>query len=150
MLQVQDLSYLVRSMGDDAFSKRYQKLSQGLCEVTLLSWTMYAHSCRQGVTQDCGASMDTDTHIHCLQHVVHTAQTGRCHKPGWSASGAGLPPSQSLAHMQQQIATQCQAILMQLCFATCGLVRLILLSHACGLHACMLAANTQQAVCAGG
>ena len=32
-LQVQDLSYLVKSMGDDAFSKRYQKLSQGLCEV---------------------------------------------------------------------------------------------------------------------
>lgn len=32
-LQVQDLSYLVTSMGNDPFSKRYRKLSQGLCEV---------------------------------------------------------------------------------------------------------------------
>lgn len=31
--QVQDLSYLVQAMGQDAFSKRYRKLSQGLCEV---------------------------------------------------------------------------------------------------------------------
>lgn len=34
-VQVQDLSYLVHAMGQDAFSKRYRKLSQGLCEVSL-------------------------------------------------------------------------------------------------------------------
>ena len=34
--QVQDLSYLVQAMGNDAFSKRYQKLSLGLCEVDTL------------------------------------------------------------------------------------------------------------------
>ncbi len=34
MMQVQGLSYLVQAMGNDAFSKRYRKLSQGLCEVT--------------------------------------------------------------------------------------------------------------------
>ena len=81
--------------------------------------------------------------------MVYTAQTGRCHKPRWSASGACLPPSQSLAHVQQQTATQCKAILVQLCFVGYGLVSLFLLSHAYGLHACMLAANAQQAVCAG-
>lgn len=32
-MQVQDLSYLVQAMGNDPFSQRYRKLSQGLCEV---------------------------------------------------------------------------------------------------------------------
>ena len=33
VMQVQDLSYLVQAMGNDPFSQRYRKLSQGLCEV---------------------------------------------------------------------------------------------------------------------
>ena len=32
-MQVQDLSYLVQAMGNDLFSQRYRKLSQGLCQV---------------------------------------------------------------------------------------------------------------------
>ena len=32
-LQVQDLSYLVRAMGEDPYLARYRKLSEGLCEV---------------------------------------------------------------------------------------------------------------------
>ncbi|KAL3137991.1 hypothetical protein ABBQ38_005230 [Trebouxia sp. C0009 RCD-2024] len=31
--EVQDLSYLVQAMGNDPFSQRYRKLSQGLCQV---------------------------------------------------------------------------------------------------------------------
>lgn len=89
-------------------------------------------------------------HTYLLQHMVHTAHAGRRHEARWSASGACLPPSQSLARMQQQLATQCKATLVQLCFVTYGLVSLCLLSHAYGLHACMLSADTQQAVCAGG
>lgn len=40
VVQVQDLSYVVQAMGNDPFSQRYRKLSQGLCEVQ--SNLMYA------------------------------------------------------------------------------------------------------------
>lgn len=51
--EVQDLSYLVQAMGNDAFSKRYQKLSLGLCEVVedygLLSFTPLAIEDKESV-----------------------------------------------------------------------------------------------------
>ena len=34
---MQDLAYLVKSMEDTLFGKRFQKLTQGLCEVVLTS-----------------------------------------------------------------------------------------------------------------
>ena len=34
-MQVQDLSFLVDSMGDSAFSQKFKKLSRSLCEVSV-------------------------------------------------------------------------------------------------------------------
>lgn len=49
LLQVQNLSYLVQAMGNDAFSKRYRKLSQGLCEVSSVPAFMMVQQQKPGL-----------------------------------------------------------------------------------------------------
>lgn len=89
--EVQDLSYLVQAMGNDAFSKRYRKLSQGLCEVVedygLLNFTPLAIEDKESV-QHVLSLIDKAN-----GHVFAGLASGQNPYPAEFVYGAGLTAS---------------------------------------------------------
>ena len=70
-MQVQDLSFLVESLGNNAFSQRFKKLSRSLCEVN--ASTAKQQAIFDGKNIGCMMSMRMNDLREKLQAVVQPA-----------------------------------------------------------------------------